>query len=142
MSGGSSERPLLLPWRGSSEACALAFTDRHPRWILRGERLRTKVDLMVEWATAVPFPAHFGATWDALRDALADLPAGGTFLVLEAHQLLQDAPPEEARNLIEVLREVGEDLAPRSFQLVLQAEEACYGTMIEGLERMGVDRRR
>jgi hypothetical protein len=133
----SGKPGLLLPWRGSPEACRWAFADRNPRWILRGERLRTKAGLMAEWAAAVPFPAHFGATWDALRDALSDLPEGGTFLVLEATRLFQDAPPEEVATLLAVLRSVAEDLAPRPFQLVLQAEGEAYEDLVVGLRALG-----
>ncbi len=91
---------------------------------------------MDEWAAAAQFPPHFGGTWDALRDALADLPEGGTFLVLDAEQLLQDAPPEDFRTLVAVLRVVCGDLAPRPFKLVLQSEEEHYGTLVEGIGAM------
>lgn len=130
--------PLLLPWRGTAEACLAAFAECRPRWALRGERLRTKAGLMNEWAAAAQLPPYFGATWDALRDALADLPEGGTFLVLGADQLLQDAPPGDFSTLVAVLQDVQEDLAPRPFQLVLQAEPEHYGTLIEGLQVLGL----
>jgi hypothetical protein len=108
-------------------------------WWLRGSRMRTRRGLMDEWAAAAQFPPHFGGTWDALRDALSDLPEGGTFLVLEADQLLQEATPAEALILFSVLRDVREDLAPRPFGLVLQAEPAQYETLVEGLRALGLD---
>jgi hypothetical protein len=101
--------------------------------------MRTRQGLMDEWAAAAQFPPHFGGTWDALRDALADLPEGGTFLILDADQLLQDGPPGDATTLLAVLREVREDLAPRPFQVILQAEPDRYDTLVEGLRALGVD---
>jgi hypothetical protein len=101
--------------------------------------MRTRRGLMEEWAAAAPFPPHFGGTWDALRDALSDLPEGGTFLLLDADQLLQDAPPAEAEILWQVLRAVRTDLAPKRFQLVLQADPQRYDTLVEGLRAMDVD---
>lgn len=99
--------------------------------------MRTRSGLMDEWAAAAQFPPHFGGTWDALRDALADLPQGGVFLVLEAGQLFQDEPPEALGTLLEVLAAVRDDLAPRPFQVVLQAEGPAYATLVEGLRALG-----
>jgi hypothetical protein len=101
--------------------------------------MRTRLGLMAEWAAAAQFPPHFGGTWDALRDALSDLPEGGIFLILEADQLLQEAIPADASTLLQVLRVVREDLAPKPFRLVLQAEPDRYGTLVEGLHALGVD---
>jgi hypothetical protein len=101
--------------------------------------MRTRRGLMDEWAAAAQFPPHFGGTWDALRDVLSDLPEGGTFLILEADQLLQEAPPAEALTLLSVLRDVREDLAPRPFHLVFQAEPTQYETLVEGLGALGLD---
>ncbi len=129
--------PLVRPWRGSAGALVAAAAGHAQVWWLRGSRMRTKVGLLDEWAAAAQFPPHFGSTWDALRDALGDLPEGGTFLVLEADQLLQDAPPEELQTLVLVLRDVREDLAPMPFRLVLQAEPERFPTMVEGLRALG-----
>lgn len=129
--------PLLQPWRGTAEALLEAANRQAPLWWLRGSRLRTKAGLMDEWAAAAQFPPHFGGTWDALRDALADLPEGGTFLVLEAEQLLQDAPPGDFPALLAVLQEVRRDLAPHPFALILQAEPKHYETLIQGLRALG-----
>jgi hypothetical protein len=101
--------------------------------------MRTKQGLMDEWAAAAQFPPHFGGTWDAFRDVLSDLPGGGIFLLLEADQLFQEARPAEAETLFAVLREVHEDLSPKPFHVILQAEPERYGTLIEGLRAMGVD---
>ncbi len=127
----------LQPWEGTPEALLAATEGQAPRRWLRGSRMRTKQGLLDEWAAAVQFPPHFGGTWDALRDALADLPEGGLFLVLEAHQLLQDAPPEEGALWLAVMQAVAEDLAPHPFQLVLQADSERYPALLEGLASLG-----
>ncbi len=131
--------PLVQPWRGSAEALVDAASGHSPLWWLRGSRMRTRRGLMDEWAAAAQFPPYFGGTWDALRDALSDLPEGGTFLLLEADQLLQDAPPEDFVTLLAVLRDVRGDLAPGPFRVVLQAEPAHYDTLLQGLRALGVD---
>ena len=131
--------PLAQPWRGSAEALAEATGGITPLWWLRGSRMRTKRALLEEWAEALPFPPHFGGTWDALRDALSDLPEGGTILVLTADQLLQDAPPEEAKTFWRVLRQVQADLRPKFFRLVLQVAPEGYDTLVEGLRTLGLD---
>ena len=137
----SMDAPLIRPFRGSAEDLIEGPTGSLPPpiWWLRGSRMRTRRGLMDEWAAAAQFPPHFGGTWDALRDALSDLPEGGTFLILEADQLLQEAPPAEALTLVSVLRDVREDLAPRPFGLVFQAEPAQYETLVEGLHALGLD---
>jgi hypothetical protein len=99
--------------------------------------MRTRLALMDEWAAVAQFPPHFGANWDALRDALADLPEGGTFLLLEADQLLQEAPPEDVRTLWRVLADVREEQLPRPFHVVLQVEPDRYDTLVEGLRALG-----
>ncbi len=129
---------LLQPWQGTAEALVDATVGQPALWWLRGSRMRTRQGLMDEWAAAAQFPPHFGGTWDALRDALADLPDGGIFLVLEADQLLQDAPPAEAATLLAVLRDVREDLAPKGFRIILQAEPAHFETLVQGLRAMGL----
>jgi hypothetical protein len=131
-----SSAPLIQPWRGFAGALVAATAGQAHLWWLRGSRMRTQRGLMDEWAAAAQFPPHFGGNWDALRDALLDLPDGGRFLVLEADQLLQDAPPSEGETLFAVLRDVREELAPKVFQLVLQAEPDAYETLVEGLRAM------
>lgn len=131
--------PLIRPWRGSAEGLVDASVGHGPLWWLRGSRMRTKEGLMDEWAAAAQFPPHFGGTWDALRDALSDLPEGGTFLVLDADQLLQDAAPTDTGTLLAVLRDVREDLVSKPFRVVLQAKPERYETLVQGLHAMGVD---
>jgi hypothetical protein len=134
-----STEPLIQPWRGTAAELVDAVAGQSRVWWLRGSHMRTRLGLMDEWAAAAQFPPHFGANWDALRDALADFPEGGTFLVLDADQLLQDAPPKDMKTLWRVLAEAREDLAPRPFHVVLQAESDRYDTLVEGLRAMGVN---
>ncbi len=129
---------LILPWFGSAQEALAAAEGQSPLWRLRGSRMRTRTGLLEEWCTATPFPDYFGGTWDALRDALSDLPEGGTFLVLEADQLLQEALPTEFQTLVAVLRDVQEDLDPKPFRLVLQVAPDRYETLVEGLRGLGL----
>ncbi len=133
-----SSKALVQAWQGSAAELVEAASGQPATWWLRGSHMRTKAALMDEWAAAAQFPPHFGGTWDALRDALADLPHGGTFLVLEAQQLFQDAPPEEARTWLEVMGAVAAELAPHPFRLILQAEPEHFPTLLEGLRALGV----
>lgn len=129
---------LIQAWRGTAGELVDATAGQSPLWWLRASRMRTRQGLMDEWAAAAQFPPHFGGTWDALRDALSDLPEGGTFLILEAGQLLQEAPPEDFTTLRAVLEAVRTDLAPKPFQVVLQAEEAHFDTLLSGLRALGL----
>jgi hypothetical protein len=129
-------QPLIQPWRGTAGDLMDLAIGQGPLWWLRGSRMRTRQGLMDEWAAATQFPPHFGGTWDALRDALADLPEGGTFLVLEADQVLCDAPPDDGLTWLAVLRTVAGELAPRTFRLILQAEPAQYDTLVQGLKAL------
>ncbi|WP_257312894.1 barstar family protein [Geothrix fuzhouensis] len=136
----STQRPRVHVWSGSASDLvdeAPAEGARMLRW-LRGSRMRTRQGLMDEWAAAAQFPPHFGGTWDSLRDCLSDLPEGGAFLILEADQLLQDAPPEDGTTLMAVLSDVAEDLAPQPFHLVLQVEPARRANLVEGLRALTV----
>lgn len=136
----STRRPRVRVWSGSASALVDAAppeAGRMLRW-LRGDRMRTRAGLMDEWAAAAQFPPHFGGTWDGLRDCLSDLPEGGTFLILEADQLLQDAPPEEGATLMAVLADAAEDLAPQPFHLVLQVDPARRADLVAGLRALSV----
>ncbi len=130
--------PLIQPWRGSADELLEVAAGHGRVWWLRGSRMRTRPGLMDEWAAAAQFPPHFGGTWDALRDALADLPEGGTFLVLEADQLLQEAPPGDGGTLFAVLGDVRGELAPKPFRVILQADPGRFDTLVQGLRAMGV----
>ena len=130
--------PLFQAWAGSpAELVEAAQTLPGHRW-LRGSRMRTREGFMDEWAAAAQFPPHFGGTWDALRDALADLPEGGTFLVLEADQVLQEAPPREAQAWVAVMRAVAADLDPKPFRVVLQTVPDRLPDLRAGLRGLGV----
>jgi len=136
----STRRPRVHVWSGSASAlvdAAPAETGRLLRW-LRGDHMRTRAGLMDEWAAAAQFPPHFGGTWDSLRDCLSDLPQGGAFLILEADQLLQDAPPDDGTTLMAVLADAAEDLAPQPFHLVLQVDPARRGDLVDGLRALNV----
>lgn len=136
----STSGPRVHVWSGSPSDlvdAAPAEPGRLLRW-LRGSRMRTRTGLLDEWAAAAQFPPHFGGTWDGLRDCLSDLPEGGAFLILEADQLLQDAPPEDGITLMSVLADAAEDLAPQPFHLVLQVEPARRGELVDGLRALNV----
>lgn len=142
----SAQGPRFHAWQGTAadladEVRALeGALPRGPRlrWV-RGGHMRTKAGLLDEWAAAGQFPPYFGGTWDAFRDALAELPeAGAAFFVLEADQLLAGAPPQEAATLAAILREVAEEVEDRPFHVVFQAEPAHYGTLLQGLGALGL----
>src|SRR5512133_1792751 len=136
----STRGPRVHVWCGSSSDLVDAVPAegvRMLRW-LRGSRMRTRQGLMDEWAAAAQFPPHFGGTWDSLRDCLSDLPEGGAFLILEADQLLQDAPPDDGVTLMAVLADAAEDLAPQPFPLVLQVEPTRRSDLVEGLRALRV----
>lgn len=124
-------------WPGSVDAAALAALFPGPLWTLRGTHMETRDALLAEWAAAAGFPAHFGGTWDAFRDALADLPEGGTFLILDADRLLQAAPPAAGTTWLAVLAAVAEDLAPHPFQVLLHAAPDKRPDLEAGLRAMG-----
>ena len=130
---------LIHPWRGTAAELVDAAAGQPALWWLRGSRMRTKQGLMDEWAAVAQFPPYFGGTWDALRDALADLPEGGTFLILEGEQLLQEASPDSPRRLLAVLRDAKADLTPFPLRVVLQADPEHYDTLAAGLRAMGLD---
>ena len=127
---------LIQPWRGTAGELVDAAVGQPALWWLRGSRMRTRQGLMDEWAAAMQFSPHFGGNWDALRDALADLPAGGTILILDAEQLLQDAPPDSFGTLLAVLRDAHADLAPNPLRVVLQADPERYDPLLAGLRAM------
>lgn len=132
------DAPLVHPWVGSSRALVEAVAGRQGHWWLRGSRMQTKAALMDEWAAVAQFPPYFGGTWDALRDALADLPMGGAFLILDAEQLLRKEPPSELETLGAVLRAVGEELAPKPFRVILQVDPDHQGALLQKLQTFGI----
>jgi RNAse (barnase) inhibitor barstar len=130
---------LICPWQGSASVLVDAASGLTHLWWLRGSRMRTRPGLMDEWAAAAQFPPYFGGNWDALRDALSDLPEGGTFLVFDAQELLRDAAGKDLETLLAVLREVRKDLAPKPFRLILQAEAVHYNQLLRRLQGLGLD---
>ena len=128
----------VLPWPGPVDAEALSALFPGPLWTLRGTHMETRDALLAEWAAGAGFPPHFGGTWDAFRDALADLPEGGTFLILDAEHLLQEAPPSAGAIWLAVLAAVSEDLAPRPFRVLLHAGPDKRPELEAGLRAMGL----
>ena len=128
---------VIQLWPGSTEALLEAAAGVTPVWWLRGSRMRTRSALMDEWAAAAQFPPHFGGNWDALRDALSDLPRGGTFLVLEADQLLQEAQAADSKTLFAVLHDLQDDLTPRPFRIVFQVDPARQEAILRRFPELG-----
>lgn len=106
------------------------------RW-LRGSRMRTKPALLDEFAAALQFPSGMGMNWDAFDECLNDLEwlegDAAALFIFDADQLLQDAPPDDAATLFEILDAEGD--VP--FHLVLQSADA--DTVMAGLKAMGVE---
>lgn len=80
---------------------------------LRGQKMRTTVALMSEFAAALQFPSAFGENWYALEECLAYLdewlPADAYVLVVErAEEVLQDDGVGEVVTLLRVLHATGE----------------------------------
>ena len=109
------------------------------RW-LRASKMRTAHALFDEFAAALQFPPYFGENWDALDECLNDLEwlegDGAALFILDADQLLQDAPPENGRILFEILQAAESNLP---FHIVLQTQDTT--TVMEGLKAMGVESR-
>ncbi|MBL0312343.1 MAG: barstar family protein [Holophagaceae bacterium] len=109
------------------------------RW-LRASKMRTAKALFDEFAAALQFPPYFGENWDALDECLNDLDwlegDGAALFIMNADQLLQDAPPDEGRILFEILQAAESNLP---FHIVLQARDTS--AVMEGLKAMGVDSR-
>jgi hypothetical protein len=106
------------------------------RW-LRASKMRTANALFDEFAAALQFPSYFGENWDALDECLNDLGwlegDGAALFILDADQLLQDAPPEDGRILFEILQAAESNLP---FHIVMQTQDTT--TVMEGLKAMDV----
>ncbi|HTL97722.1 MAG TPA: barstar family protein [Holophagaceae bacterium] len=95
--------------------------------ILRGARMATKAGLMAEFAAALQFPPAFGANWDALDEALADLSwmggAGAWLLITDADQVLSKATDEDRAIFQSMLEDLAEAWAkiepPAPFHVVM-----------------------
>lgn len=114
--------------------------------VLRGGRMRTVEALMDEFAAACQLPPYFGRNWDALDECLHDLEIAGAegavFAILDAEQVLSDAPPEQGRILFDLLQGAAQayaqDAHPLPFHIVLQAEPGALAPLEEGLSALGV----
>lgn len=109
------------------------------RW-LRASKMRTAKALFDEFSAVLQFPPYFGENWDALDECLNDLDwlegDGAALFIMNADQLLQDAPPEDGRILFEIMQAAESNLP---FHIVLQSRDA--NTVMEGLKAMGVEAR-
>ncbi|HET8715215.1 MAG TPA: barstar family protein [Holophagaceae bacterium] len=114
----------------SEEASALWDALRQgpvPARLLRGARMGTKAGLMAEFAAALQFPPTFGANWDALDEALADLSwLGGQglwLLITDADQVLAKASEEDRAIFRSILEDVAQAWAsiepPAPFHVVV-----------------------
>ncbi|HEU4951561.1 MAG TPA: barstar family protein [Holophagaceae bacterium] len=107
--------------------------------LLRGARMVTKAGVMAEFAAALQFPPAFGANWDALDEALADLSwLGGRglwLLITDADQVLSKARDEDRAIFRSILEDVAQAWAsiepPAPFHVVMNTEGA------EGASRAG-----
>lgn len=98
-----------------------------PARLLRGARMGTKAGLMAEFAAALQFPPSFGANWDALDEALADLSwLGGQglwLLITDADQVLAKASDEDRAIFRSILEDVAQAWAsiepPAPFHVVM-----------------------
>ncbi len=80
--------------------------------LLRGARMATKAGLLAEFAAALQFPPSFGANWDALDEALADLAwmggAGALLLITDADEVLSKATDEDRAIYQSLLEDIAE----------------------------------
>lgn len=85
--------------------------------VLRGSKMRTKSQLLSEFASRLAFPEYFGANWDALADCLGDLDwlRGFAYVIMieEAEELLAEEPPDQLRLFSELIERVGARWAER-----------------------------
>lgn len=95
--------------------------------LLRGSRMGTKAGLMAEFAAALQFPPSFGANWDALDEALADLSwmggMGAWLLITDSDQVLAKATDEDRAIFQSLLEDVAQAWAsiepPAPFHVVM-----------------------
>ena len=106
-----AEAPFIHRETGDPGALWDALRANATARLLRGARMTTKAGLMAEFAAALQFPPAFGANWDALDEALADLDwmggRGAILLITESDQVLAKASDEDQ----EIFRAMLEDLA-------------------------------
>lgn len=95
--------------------------------LLRGTRMTTKAGLMAEFAAALQFPPSFGANWDALDEALADLAwmggKGAWLFITDAEAVLSKATEEDQEIFKTLLEDVAQAWAsiepPAPFHVVM-----------------------
>lgn len=95
--------------------------------LLRGSRMGSKAGLLAEFAAALQFPPSFGANWDALDEALADLAwmggQGAWLLITEADQILAKGTDEDRAIFQAMLEDLGAAWAgiepPAPFHVVM-----------------------
>ena len=78
--------------------------------VLSGAKMRTKAQLLAEFASSLDFPAYFGANWDALADCLGDLDwlrgFAYVFIIERADELLADESPDQLKLFSELIDRV------------------------------------
>jgi RNAse (barnase) inhibitor barstar len=111
--------PWLLRLDGTpSDAYALAWRLEGrgiASRVLRGRKMRDEDSLFDELGAALQFPYYFGENWPALDECINDLewiPASAfAFVIVDAHEVLDDAAPTSLDVLRRVLTKAGEEWA-------------------------------
>ena len=102
-------------YRTSYELRREGFARQHFVGSLRGAKMRGRDGVFEQFGALLQFPAHFGNSWNAFRDCIADLDWLGTdgvvVLVLDADQILVDADPDEFDVLLDNLEEAAARMA-------------------------------
>ncbi len=104
---GAREFPPALLSDLQAAAANLGFPFAH----LNLAQARDKNDLQGALALALRLPEWYGQNWDALADCLCDLswkPAPGYLIVVEGHDALRAALPDEFATLIEIFAEAAD----------------------------------
>ncbi|HEY1014176.1 MAG TPA: barstar family protein [Herpetosiphonaceae bacterium] len=102
----------LLRSRVSAVALGRALSaDGWHLGLIDGRRIESKAELLAALAGAFRFPAHVGANWDALADALCDLswlPAAGYVLFYDRPDPLLSQAPADWAVAAEIIAECAE----------------------------------
>ena len=123
-----AEAPFIHPVAEDADTLWDALRANPCARLLRGARMGTKAGLMAEFAAALQFPPSFGANWDALDEALADLSwmggAGAWLLITESDQVLAKATDEDRAIFQSMLEDIAEAWAkiepPAPFHVVMK----------------------
>lgn len=86
-----------------------------------------KTDMLERFATALRFPPHFGANWDALNDCLCDLDwlsGKGLVLILTGATVFAESYAEEFQTAIDILNDAAAYWRERKkpFWVLLEAQ--------------------